>query len=203
MIKGLLLAALLASAPVEAPPETRSLYLQLIHQARADGRTRAALAWLDDFDRRYPGDADARLLRVNALLDLGQIDAAEAVPLPADARNGSVNAVRGHLFAARQRWAEAAGSYATAAQASPADPLLRNALGYALLREGRTAQAVESFRAAVDLAPQEPVIRNNLLLALTLAGRRDEAEALLRRLDPATQSRLRRQIAAEQGRMKP
>lgn len=205
-MKAFLLAAMLVAAPVqaaEAPPETRGLYLQLIHQARADGRARAAIAWLDDFDRRYPGDADARLLRVNALLDLGQIDAAEAVPLPAETRNGGVSAVRGHLFAARERWGQAADSYATAALASPADPLLRNALGYALLRDGRTGEAVEAFRAAADLAPQEPVIRNNLLLALTVAGRRDEAEALLRRVDPATQTRLRRQIAAEQGRMKP
>ena len=198
-MRRMMLAALLMTAPpaqAEEAPGTRGLYLQLIHQARADGRPRAAIAYLDDFERRYPGDADARLLRVNSLIDLGRIDAAEAAPLPADAPGANV--VRGHLLAARGRWAEAAGCYAQASRNLPADPLLRNALGYALLRAGQAGAAIEALRGASDLAPQEPVIRNNLLLALMVAGRRDEAEAGLRRIgDPA----LRRSLAAEAARI--
>ena len=127
---------LMAAMPAQAgeAPDMRGLYLQLIHQARADGRPRAALAYLDDFDRRYPGDGEARLLRINSLLDLGQIDAAEAVPLPAETADGGVSAARGHLLAARGRWSEAAACYGQASRASPADPLLRNALGYLSLR---------------------------------------------------------------------
>lgn len=146
---------MLAAAPAADRPEsTRSLYLQLIHQARADGRPRAAIAYLDDFERRYPGDRDARTLRVNALLDLGEIDAAEtaAAALP----NGGGSAVRGHLSAARARWVEAADFYRQAVTASPADPMLRNALGYAQLRAGETASAIESLRGALDLAPEQP-----------------------------------------------
>ncbi|HEX7742678.1 MAG TPA: tetratricopeptide repeat protein, partial [Sphingobium sp.] len=104
MILALLLAA---AAPVDAPASTRSLYLQLIHQARADGRPRAALAYLDDFDRRYPGDPDARALRVNSLLDLGDVDGAESA-----AANLHDDAMRGHILAARNRWSEAAPLYA-------------------------------------------------------------------------------------------
>lgn len=196
----MLAALLMAAAPVEAEeaPDTRGLYLQLIHQARSDGRPRAALAYLDDFERRYPGDAEARLLRVNSLIDLGQIDAAEAVALPAETPDGGVSAVRGHLLGARGRWVEAAACYAQASRASPADPLLRNALGYALLRAGQAAAAIEALRGASDLAPQVAVIRNNLLLALMVGGQRAEAEAGLRRISDAT---LRQKLAAEAARI--
>lgn len=197
----LLLAAPGLAAEKERPEETRGLYLQLIHQARADGRARAALAYLDDFDRRYPGDADARLLRINSLIDLGQIDAAEAVPLPGEA-GGAVAAVRGHLLAARGRWADAVPSYREAASASPADPLLRNALGYAQLRSGAVRQAVESFRGALDLAPGDEVIRNNLLLAQTVGGERTVVDAGLRQIrDGEARATLRRMLAAEAARI--
>jgi Flp pilus assembly protein TadD len=173
----------MAAVPAQAQeaPDTRGLYLQLIHQARADGRPRAALAYLDDFELRYPGDTEARLLRVNSLIDLGQIDAAEAVSL-----------------AARSRWGEAAACYEQASRSSPADPLLRNALGYALLRSGRVDAAIEALRGASDLAPQMAVVRNNLLLALMVGGRRDEAEAALRRSGDGA---LRQELAAEAARI--
>lgn len=193
MIRLLPVALIAGAAPALAEPQavpTKGLYLQLIHQARADGRPRAALAYLDDFDRQYPGDADARALRVNSLIDLGQIDAAEAIPLPADA-----DALRGHLLAARGRWAEAVPCYRAASRGSPADPLLRNALGYALLRSGQAKEAIEAFRGAIDLAPQAAVIRNNMLLALMLSGRRDSALNQIRDAD------LRRQIITEAARI--
>ncbi|WP_240962494.1 tetratricopeptide repeat protein [Sphingobium sp. TB-6] len=196
MRRFMLAALLMTAAPVQAEeaPDTRGLYLQLIHQARSDGRPRAALAYLDDFERRYPGDAEARLLRVNSLIDLGQIDAAEAVALPVETADGGVSAVRGHLLAARGRWTEAAAFYEQAGRASPADPLLRNALGYALLRAGQAGAAIEALRGASDLAPQMAVIRNNLLLALMVGGRGAEAEAGLRRIGDGG---LRQKLTAE------
>lgn len=193
-----LLPLLLAAADTSG--STRSLYLQLIHQARADGRPRAAIAYLDDFDRRYPGDRDARILRVNSLLDLNNLNAAEAeaAALP----DGGGSALRGHLLAARGRWSEAIASYSQAVQASPADPMLRNALGFAQLRAGLAAEAAESLRGALDLSPGTPVIRNNLLLALKAAGQNAEAEALLSTIRDAPQrDALRRHIAAQAARL--
>lgn len=193
---GLLPLMLALAAPSDnAPAATRGLYLQLIRQARADGRPRAALAYLDDFDRRYNGDRDALVLRIHSLLDLGDLDAAEAAAaqLPADAP-----AIRGHLLAARNRWDEALPFYQAAIRTTPADPLLRNALGYAQLRAGSPVHAVETLRGAADLAPADRTIRNNLLLALTLAGQRAEVEATLRQIrDSREQDSLRRQIAVE------
>lgn len=195
-----LAAALLIAAAPKADP-TRNLYLQLIDQARADGRPRAAIAYLDDFDRRYPGDVQARVLRVNSLLDLNDVSGAEAAAasLPGGPES---SAVRGHLLCARERWAEAAALYRQAIGTSPADALLRNALGYALLRAGETAPAVEALRGALDLAPADRAIRNNLLLALTVSGQRAEADAMLRQIrDGGEQESLRRQLAAEAARI--
>lgn len=191
---------LTAASADSMPGSTRGLYLQLIHQARADGRPRAAIAYLDDFDRRYPGDVDAQVLRVNAQLDLGDVDAAEAAA--ASLPNSGGGAVRGHLLAARGRWGEAAGFYRQAVAASPADPMLRNALGYAELRAGETDASIESLRGALDLAPSATVVRNNLLLALTADGQGAQAEALLAQVrDGRERDLLRRRIAAEAARL--
>jgi Flp pilus assembly protein TadD len=187
----------------EAGP-TRDLYLLLIRQARADGRPRAALAYLADFERRYPNDLAARILHVNCLLDLGRTDAAEAAAasLPATSPDGKSSVIRGHILAARGDWEAAAVQYRTALAASPADPLTRNALGYAELRAGHPADAAEMLKAASDLAPANTVIRNNLLLALTLAGRGAEAEAVIRKIpDAQAAQKLRGQLALEVGRL--
>jgi len=210
-----LLAALAMALPLPAPardaaaetattPSTRHLYLLLIQQARSDGRPRAALAYLDDYDGQHPGDLDARLLRINCLLDLGQVDAARKAlaKLPAGTREGEISAVRGHVFAAQGAWNEAAAQYVAARAANPANPLTGNALGYAQLRAGRPAEAVETLKGARDLAPRNAVIRNNLLLALTMAGRAGEAEATFGAIaDAGARDTLRRQIAAQSARL--
>jgi len=188
----------------EPAPSTRGLYFQLIRQARADGRPRAALAYLDDFERRYPGQADAQVLRINSLLDLGEIAAAQAAlrQLPAASGNAAVLAAHGHVLAATGDWPAAASCYEAALGASPADPLLRNALGYAQLRTGRARAATDTLRAASALAPASEVIRNNLLLALTLVGRAVEVEAMLARIDDtAGSARLRADVATQAARI--
>ena len=191
-------------APTETVAQTRGFYLQLIHQARADGRARAALAYLDDFDRQYPGDPAAQLLRVNSLLDIGQIDAAEAAlaAMPGNSRSADIGAAHGHVEAARGHWSQAARHYQTASAQRPADPLLRNALGYALLRAGSIDAAIEQLRGAVDLAPGDTVIRNNLILAFALDGRQaDAAAAIAQSGDRQAQADLKQQIATEAKRI--
>lgn len=195
-----------SASATETP--TRGLYLQLIRQARTDGRPRAALAYLDDFDRQFPGDLSARLLRINSLLDLNQIEQAESVlaTLGKTPTSGSpaaaVSAVRGHIFAAREAWPQAIACYETAISADPTDPLLRNALGYAQLRSGAYDRAIETLRGADDLAPDENVVHDNLLLALMLGGKQDAFNAALTRAgDRKAQTDLRRQIKAEADRL--
>ncbi len=198
-------AVVAADRPVaNTQMETRGFYLQLIHQARADGRPRAAIAYLDDFDRQFPGDLDARILRANSLLDLGQIDAAAEVLATLSPRSpsASLSAVRGHVLAARGQWAAAIPCYEAAVGAGPTDPLLRNALGYALLRNGMPDRAIEQLRNGVDLAPTDDVIRNNLLLAFVIAGRRADADAMIAGAgDRQAQTDLRKLVTAEAARI--
>jgi Flp pilus assembly protein TadD len=172
------------------------------------GGPRAAIAYLDDFDRQFPGDLEARLLRVNSLLDLGQNDKAETVlaglsRTSATGRSAAaVNAARGHVLAARGAWSNAVPCYEAAITADPTDPILRNALGYALLRTGAYDRAIETLRGASDLAPGDIIVRNNLLLALTLGGQQDAlTEALAHAGDRRTQADLRRQTKAEADRI--
>lgn len=70
-----------------------------------------------------------------------------------------------------------------AVRLAPADAMLRNDLGYALLRVGETQAAVEALRTALELAPQLRRARLNLALALTVSGRVDQARAVIRRVD--------------------
>lgn len=181
---------------------TRSLYMALIRQARSDGRVRAAIAYLDDFDRQHPNDREAQLLRVNCLLDLDQIAAARTAlaRVPATDRSGPALAMRGHVLAAEGNWKLAVVQYAAALQASPADAFVANALGYAQLRAGLSAQGIETLRGARDLAPSDVVVRNNLILALTVTGRLGEADALLSQVAQG-RSQLRQQVAAESVRL--
>jgi Flp pilus assembly protein TadD len=208
IIKAFALLSLLVPATALAAgassPQTRELYLQLIGQARADGRSRAALAYLDDFDRRFPGDVGARVLRVNSLLDLGKVDQAEraVAALAKVDGNAAVDAVRGHALAARGRWPEAMACYHAAVLASPADAMLRNALGYAQLRSGFGDRAIEQLRGALDLAPGETVIRNNLLLAYAMTGRKEELGAGVRHAGSRkAQAELLRAVKAEARRL--
>lgn len=198
-------AAFAANSSADAAQaSTRGLYMSLIRQARADGRARAAIAYLDDFDKQNPEDREGQLLRVNCLLDLDQVTAARAAlsRIPASDRSGPAQAVRGHVLAAEGNWAQASAQYAAALQQSPADAFIANALGYARLRSGQAGLAVETLRGARDLAPDDTVVRNNLILALTMTGRLGEAEAMLAQVaDTAEKGRLRQQVAGEAARL--
>ncbi|EJL20476.1 tetratricopeptide repeat protein [Novosphingobium sp. AP12] len=197
--------AIAASTSVDGnDPSTRGLYMALIRQARTDGRPRAAIAYLDDFDRRHPDDREGQLLRVNCLLDLDQVAAARSAlgRIPTSDRSGPAQAVRGHVLAAEGKWTQAAMQYAAALQASPADAFIGNALGYAQLRSGEPGLAVETLRGARDLAPADTVVRNNLILALTMTGRLGEAEAMLNQVtDAREKALLRQQVAGEAMRL--
>src|SRR3546814_19934039 len=49
----------------------RALYLDVIRKLNADGKSHAALAYLDDYDSRFSDDQSARLLRADCLLGAG------------------------------------------------------------------------------------------------------------------------------------
>ncbi|WP_048863070.1 tetratricopeptide repeat protein, partial [Acidisphaera rubrifaciens] len=69
-------------APQAGPGQdvrTRRLYLSVVAGLRRQDKAGAALAFLDAFDRAYPDDPDAALLRADCLVTLGRV--AEAAPI--------------------------------------------------------------------------------------------------------------------------
>ncbi len=149
--------------PNDGQGQTRGIYLQMIQKARIDGRSRAAIAYLDDYDRKYSGDTEAKVLRINCLLDLRQIAEAQGLvnrlPFERSGRFAAIiNAVRGHVLAAQDRWGEAVPFYTAAVAADPTSGMLHNALGYALLRDHRFDRATvrTPARCAASLMSDRP-----------------------------------------------
>lgn len=151
---------------------SQALYFTVIAKLRQDGKSHAALAYLDDFDRRYPGDMKARLLRADCLLGIGGLVQAEALyrSLIAGPEGAAAQSGLGHVAAARGDWAAAVAAHRRAAAIDPVNAAYRNDLGYALLRAGNRDGALFALRQASELDPANAVIAANLTLAL---GRED------------------------------
>jgi len=172
-----------AAAPVHTADETppRALYLHLVAELESEGKSHAALAYLDDYDRLYPGDQQAELLQAAALLKVGHSEAAAAVyrgllptALAAAAHDGlgQVSALRGDWHAARDQFRQA-GTLA------PTDAKFLNNYGYALLKLSAFSTAEFTLRQAAELAPGRAAIRDNLILCLHLEGKTAAADRLL------------------------
>lgn len=194
--------------PNDGQGQTRGIYLQMIQKARIDGRSRAAIAYLDDYDRKYSGDTEAKVLRINCLLDLRQIAEAQGLvnrlPFERSGRFAAIiNAVRGHVLAAQDRWGEAVPFYTAAVAADPTSGMLHNALGYALLRDHRFDRGLEAMRDARELAPDDVIIRNNLMLAYALGGSEAQLTQALEAVgDRSARAALGKRITAEAARLR-
>jgi Flp pilus assembly protein TadD len=158
---------------VEAPRPTggrearsRRLFLALVGGLRDQGKTGAALAFLDDYDRAYPDDPQARLLRADCLLALGR--AADAAPVYRALLGGPQAAAAqsglGRVLAAAGQWAQAREAFAAAVALAPSNAHYLNNLGYAAWQAGDRAAAEFALRKAAELDPRNPVTRNNLAL---------------------------------------
>lgn len=163
------------------PARSRTLYLSVIEELREGGKPHAALAYLNDYDRRWKNDAKAQLLRADCLLDIAAYDQAEAIyrahlngPLAAAAHAGL-----GHVAAGRGDWANAVAAFRAAVERDPINYKYLNALGYAELKTHDYRPAVFTLRQAWELAPDNTTIRNNVLIALKASGQMEEVRAIL------------------------
>jgi Flp pilus assembly protein TadD len=152
---------------------TRQLFLGVVAALREQGRASAALAFLDDYDRSYPGDARALRLRADCLMDVGQQAAAEPIyrRLLGGPEEAAAQAGLGQAAAAGGRWAEAARAFGQAAKLEPSTVRYLNNQGYALLRANDAAQAEFVLRKAAQLDPDNLQTRNNLILCLQREGK--------------------------------
>lgn len=167
---------------------TRRLFLLLVDGLRKSGKSRAALAFLADYDRLYPGDDAARLLRADCLFDTRDYAAAARLyqGLTGGSRAAAAHAGLGRIAAARRAWPRAVQEFARATTLAPADASYVNDYGFALLRTGDYAKGLDALRQATQLDPASRTARNNLILGLTLAGSSGEAAGMVETIsDPA------------------
>lgn len=177
------------------------LRIDMIRQQLEDGRSRSALAHLEESGFDY---AETTLMKGDALRDAGRRDEADAVYetlatgcLAADAYQGMARnaAARGDRHEALLLMQEAR-------SARPTDADIRNDLGYLLLLAGKHRQAREELLTALELGGTGQRAASNLVMLMMQEGRVVEAERLARRygLDAELVARLRRLATDAPGR---
>jgi len=194
----LLTLAACASATPEigsGRPVDRGLYLDVIRQLEANGRSRAALAYLDDYGNRWPETEETQLLRARILLSLDETERARSIFLSlADGRlQDEAMAGLGTVALRRGRLEEALAAFEIAVDLAPAEPRFLNNLGYALMLADRPEAALAVLSRAAELAPRNGHIRNNLAIAAHWSGERRLADAIVAGLpEPQARRDLRR-----------
>lgn len=177
------LAACTDKAPLTAQAEAtlaqwreRDMYLSAVRALLQQNKAQAAIAFLEDYERRFPDDMNAWSLRGEALVRSGDAAGAEAVYTrlfrrgvrpEADFGLGQVHAIRGQWWRALTRFKDAA-------DMAPANPRYLNNYGYALLKNGKVDLGYKMLARAFELDPKNPQLRNNYILAAHVAGRREE-----------------------------
>lgn len=161
--------------------KSRALYLTLINDMRQSGRTHAALAHLDAFDKMYPRGTDAAVMRGNCLVDIRSFEEARTVYRKLLKSNVAAAAYAGlgRIEGLNGRWPEAVTEFSEAVSRAPTEPNYLNDYGYALLRQGNAQQALFQVRQASELAPSDARVRNNLILVLSASGDTAGANVLL------------------------
>ena len=172
------------------------LYLQLIAGMQQRGLYYASLAHLDVFEARWPGQANAALLRANALRESGQTEAARAAY---DSLLNGPLAARGYhglgLIAVRSgRVEDGSTALNRAAELAPTDATILGDQGYAFLLLGKFEQARLSLFKAAELDSGDKRIGANLALLLALSGKPGQAQEIMQRYDLAP--RVRQDILA-------
>ncbi|PWR17766.1 tetratricopeptide repeat protein [Zavarzinia compransoris] len=157
------------------------LYIALIRGMIERDQSQAALAFLDDYLKRRPGDVEALTLKGEALLRTEQIDAADKVYIELDRRRVQPVAAfgLGQVRAKVGDWKGAAPQFARAAEAAPTDPRVLNNYGFALLNTEDYAKAYSVLARAAQLSPQNQQIRTNFAIAALKTGREAELDQIL------------------------
>jgi tetratricopeptide (TPR) repeat protein len=188
-----------SGAPTLDAPRSRTLYLALIRNLRMTGKPYAALANLDEYERRYGRDDQAGVLRGDCLVDIKAYAQADAVYTRLLRGAAAAKAYRGlgRSAGAQGRWKDAATDFGEAVRREPAASDSLSDLGYALLKSGAAADAVFRLREAHELAPGDPTVLNNLILALSASGNTAEAQGLMDTLGPAEKARMTALLGAQ------
>ncbi|MEW5769160.1 MAG: XrtA/PEP-CTERM system TPR-repeat protein PrsT [Pseudomonadota bacterium] len=149
---------------------------------QAGGNAAQGLIFIEDWSRRHPQAAQAKIALGEALIRAGQLDKARATYEAYLKQHGEHPAVLNNL-AALQLKRNDGNALATAERAyrlAPGDPAVNDTLGQVYLRQGDYARALRHLREARLRAPTNPEVRYHLALALHKHGRNGEALKELR-----------------------
>lgn len=183
------------------PDDIRRMHLSVIRGLSDQGKPQAALAFLDDYELRFPKDPEARNLRGEALLRIGRRDEAQAVfqALYDAGIRPAADFGLGQASAAKGEWTVAVMHFEHAVGMAPTNVRYLNNYGYALLKTGRLEEAYQALARATELDPKDDRARNNYVLAATRSGREAQANRVLARLN----SEARASVAAFVRRWRP
>lgn len=152
--------------------ELRQMHLAMIRGLIDQGKDEAALAFLDDYEMRFPNDREARAMRGEALLRVGKLKEAEALFQTMLKSNDRPEADfgLGQVSAGSGDWNTAATHFYDAARLAPTNARYLNNYGYALLEVGRAKDAYDVLSRAYELTPGDNRTRNNYVLAAERSG---------------------------------
>lgn len=157
------------------------LYLQLIAEMQGKNLYFASLAHLDAFDRRWPGNPRAALLRADGLREAGYAEPAAALyrslvagPQAAGAYHGL-----GVIAGRRDEIAAALAALEQASRLAPTSALVLNDLGYMQLRAGRLGDARFNLHKATELDPKNTRAGANLALLYLLENKPERAAGIM------------------------
>lgn len=168
----------LADAQAESD---RSLYLSSIAGLIDTDRPQAALAFLEDYQNRWPQDPRALTLQGRALLSVGDVSGARQSYENAleSAQTAEALIGLGRVAALEQDWVVAQTRFAEALELEPANARALNNYGYALLKLGLAEDAYPWLERASELDPNNVQIAVNVMVAAWFSSRREEAERII------------------------
>ena len=180
------------------PKDNARLQTELINELMAQGQYYAALANIEDVERRNGASPSSSLLRAHCLRQTDSLAAAEATyrqllssPVAAQAHHGL------GLILAKRDLPTAVQHLQQAVRLQPTNGTARNDLGYAQMLTGALDEARLQFETARQLGPQDAKARNNLIVLLHVMGQAKQAAQLENEaaLPTELRQRLRRQAA--------
>lgn len=186
------------------PEQTARLHSELVRGMIDRGQYYAALAHLEEQERKTGGSDEIRHLRADTLSRLGRHD--EAQQIYQGLLRGSFAAEAHHGIALyhqdKSNDAEALSHFRDAVRLKPTDAQMRNDLGYALMLQGEKADARLHLATAFELAAATERFRNNYIMALIWMGDEDTARKVAKAADVDGKTMADLRIRAQKLRVK-
>ncbi|WKL13579.1 hypothetical protein QYQ99_14135 [Comamonas testosteroni] len=181
----------------EAVVDTQDTYLSLVKQMQSKSLWYASIAHLDALDKQWGASSDSRLLRADALRQVGQLSAAIPIyqSLLGSAKDGAARYGLGRVAAEQGDFRSAAQQMEQARMSNPVDSRLLTDLGYAYLRAHDLNAARIPLMQAAQLNPEDAQANVNLSLFMMVSGQSAQAEEFMRqrKLDAQTQQLVKEQ----------